>query len=92
MCKLLIAQGASVNAKGYKYKEPPIYYALTGNETEIVKLLLSHGAEFTNVKARQRLALEHSQTTGSYKVARILDSAGIYHVFVITTCIIINII
>ena len=90
VCKLLIEQGASVNAKGYK--QPPIYYALTGNKTEIVKLLLSHGAEFMNVKFGDRSALEHSQTTGSRTVARILNSAGIYHVFVITTCILINII
>ena len=92
MCKLLIKQGASVNANGYTCKEPPIYYALTGNKTEIVKLLLSHGAEIMNVKVGKRSALERSQTTGSRTVARILNSAGIYHVFVITTCILINII
>ena len=92
LCKLLIEQGASVNAKGYTCKEPPIYYALTGNKTEIVKLLLSHGAEFMNVKVGKRSALERSQTTGSRPVARILNCAGIYHVFVITTCILINII
>ena len=79
MCELLIKRGASVNAKGHEYEEPPLYYALTGNKPELVPLLLRRGAEFT-IKVRNRPTFEHSPTMAFEGIARNLKHAGIFHV------------
>ena len=79
MCELLIKRGASVNAKGHEYQEPPLYYALTGNKPELVRLLLSHGAEFM-IKVRNRSAFECVPAVHFQQMAHNLNRAGIFHV------------
>jgi len=54
----LLAQGVDVNAKGGHRQTSPLHEAAQGHWTEVVKLLLTHGAD-TSVKDRNQQAPLH---------------------------------
>ena len=75
VCHLLIEQNASINAET-KTGASPLHLAIVGNETDIVRLLLCHGAILDNIVIGDVPALEWSAERDLQGLTTLLHDSG----------------
>ncbi|MFL1012984.1 ankyrin repeat domain-containing protein [Flavisericum labens] len=69
----LIARGADVNAKSNGMT--PLMYAAKFNRTEILKLLIMHGADLKARSDKKKTALKYAELHGATDAAEIIKKA-----------------
>ncbi len=69
----LIARGADVNAKSNGMT--PVMYAAKFNRTEILKLLIAHGADLKTKCDKRKTALEYAELHGATDAEAIIKEA-----------------
>jgi ankyrin repeat protein len=82
ICRLLVAHGADVNvvtkpnAKGWSNKWTPLFYAVYRKRSELVAILLTHGAR-TNLKDEQgKSPMDWAKEVKSDEIVKQLKAVG----------------
>jgi ankyrin repeat protein len=82
ICWLLVEHGADVNvvtrpnAKGWSNKWTPLFYAVYRKRTELVSILLAHGAKTNLRDAKGKSPMDWAKEVKSDEIIRQLKAAG----------------
>jgi hypothetical protein len=77
ICRELLECGVPVDTKVLGDRTL-LSLAITGDKHDIARLLLEHGADLEKVNIRGRSAVERSRTTGTRKLASLVQAADLY--------------
>jgi ankyrin repeat protein len=74
--KLMVQQGADINAVAKWYNETPLIYAAKMGKTKAVKFLLQHGANINTRDGKGFTALDHARNEGYNEIVQMLTQSG----------------
>lgn len=73
LCKLFLDRGANVNANFHTSKYSALMFASLSGKTDVVNLLLEHGASITDVNSVGRNASQMAAFVGNHEVVTVIN-------------------